>query len=50
MNDKSDKTGENALFMAEMAGVAPLKADNKAKHKKPPRKALAFQGKPWLHQ
>jgi len=41
MNDKSDKADENDLFMAEMAGVAPLKSDNKIKLKKTPNKVLA---------
>lgn len=39
MNDESNKTDEDALFMAEMAGVEPLKPDNKIKHKKTPNKA-----------
>jgi len=39
MNDESNKTDESTLFMAEMAGVEPLKSDNKVKHRKKPGKA-----------
>ena len=38
MNDESNKTDESALFITEMAGVEPLKSDNKIKHKKKPGK------------
>ena len=40
MSDDSTKNDEDSLFMAEMAGVTPLKADNKIKLKKTPNKAL----------
>ena len=40
MNDESDKDNEddNELFRQAMRGVAPLKPDNKIRHKPPPGK------------
>jgi len=40
MNDESDKDNEddNDLFRQAMSDVAPLKPDNKVRHKPPPRK------------
>ncbi|MDT8282277.1 MAG: Smr/MutS family protein, partial [Gammaproteobacteria bacterium] len=40
MNDESNKTDESALFMARMAGVEPLKSDNRIKFNKTPKKPL----------
>jgi DNA-nicking Smr family endonuclease len=40
MNDESNETDESALFMAKMAGVEPLKPDNKIKLAKTPKKPL----------
>jgi len=39
MSDDSTKNDEEALFLSEMRGVTPLKADNKIKIKKKPNKA-----------
>ncbi len=39
MSDDSTKNDEDALFLAEMRGVAPLKPDNKIKIKKEPKQA-----------
>jgi DNA-nicking Smr family endonuclease len=36
MSDDSTKSDEESLFLAEMTGVTPLKADNKIKHRKKP--------------
>ncbi|HEB81325.1 MAG TPA: hypothetical protein ENJ11_00520 [Gammaproteobacteria bacterium] len=38
MNDDSTKNDDESLFMAEMAGVKPLKPDNRVKLKKKPAK------------
>ena len=38
MNDDSTKNDDESLFMAEMAGVTPLKPDNRVKLKKKPAK------------
>lgn len=38
MSNDSTKNEDESLFMSEMAGVTPLKSDNKIKHKKKPRK------------
>lgn len=40
MNDESDKDNkdDDDLFQQAMRGVAPLKPDNKVRHKPPPRK------------
>ena len=40
MSDDSTKNRDEALFLAEMAGVTPLKPDNKIKHRKKPKKPL----------
>ena len=40
MSDDSTKDDEEALFLTEMAGVTPLKPDNKIKLKKKPKKPL----------
>lgn len=40
MNDESNKMDESTLFMAKMAGVEPLKSDNKIKLNKTPKKPL----------
>lgn len=40
MSDDSTKKDEDSLFMTEMAGVRPLKPDNKIKLKKTPNKPL----------
>ncbi len=40
MNDESNIKDESSLFMAKMAGVEPLKSDNKIKLNKPPKKPL----------
>ena len=34
MSDDSTKTDDESLFLAEMAGVTPLKPDNKVLHQK----------------
>ena len=36
MSDDSTKNDDKSLFLAEMAGVTPLKPDNKVKHRKKP--------------
>ena len=36
MSDDSTKTDDESLFLAEMAGVTPLKPDNKVLHQKKP--------------
>ncbi len=38
MSDDSTKEDEESLFMSEMAGVTPLKSDNKIKIRKKPKK------------
>jgi len=40
MSDDSIKDGKESLFLTEMAGVTPLKPDNKIKVKKKPKKSL----------
>jgi len=40
MSDDSTNNDDDSLFMAEMAGVTPLKPDNKVKLKKKPNKPL----------
>lgn len=40
MSNDSIKDGEESLFLAEMAGVTPLKPDNKIKIKAKPKKSL----------
>jgi len=39
MSDDSTKNDEESLFLSEMAGVTPLKSDNKIKLKKEPKQA-----------
>jgi len=39
MSDDSTKTDDESLFLAEMAGVTPLKPDNRVKHRKKPVQA-----------
>ena len=34
MSDDSTKSDDKSLFLAEMAGVTPLKPDNKVRHRK----------------
>ena len=36
MSDDSTKSDDASLFLAEMAGVTPLKPDNKVRHRKKP--------------
>ena len=38
MSDDSTKSDDKSLFLAEMAGVTPLKSDNKVSHRKKPVK------------
>ena len=40
MSDDSIKDGDESLFLAEMAGVTPLKSDNKINIEKKPKKPL----------
>ena len=40
MSDDSTKNDDESVFMSEMAGVTPLKSDNKIKIRKKPQKPL----------
>ena len=40
MSDDSTKSDDASLFLAEMAGVTPLKPDNKVRHRKKPVETL----------
>ena len=48
MSDDSTKSDDAALFLAEMAGVTPLKPDNKVRHRKKPLEAPAHSDEEFL--